>query len=87
VATALGGLIALSSCLGLSVIAIWISSVLVFRISSLASLVTAFLAPVVAWILLEPTYAGYVMIMSGFLIMRHHQNIKRLWRGEEPRLW
>ncbi len=87
VATSLGVLLGFSWLLGLSIVAIWLVMATLFRISSLAAITAALLAPLVCWQLLgEPSYTLAVSFMSVALLLRHHGNIRKLLRGEEPRI-
>jgi len=87
VATAAGILLALNAWLGAAVLATWLAVVLVFRISSLAAVVSAALAPL--WcvlILAADQMAGAVLVISALLVYRHQANIRRLVSGEEGRI-
>jgi glycerol-3-phosphate acyltransferase PlsY len=87
VATALGVLLALNLWLGLAVLAIWVLVATVFRLSSLAALLAAAGAPIVAMALALPSeYVLAVMGMSLLLIWRHKSNIKNLLAGKESRI-
>jgi acyl phosphate:glycerol-3-phosphate acyltransferase len=87
VATAAGVLIAFDWRVGLAVLVAWLAVVAITRYSSLAALVAALLAPVVAWYLVGggPVFLA-VVAMSALLILRHHANIGKLARGEESRI-
>jgi acyl phosphate:glycerol-3-phosphate acyltransferase len=55
------------------------------RIVSLASICAAIvLPPAVAALHLSRPYVGLAIVMSALILMRHHENIGRLMRGEEP---
>lgn len=87
VATALGVLSGFSGWVGLAVLFTWIAVALVFRISSLAALVTAALAPLYVWFFLHSgVLAGIALLMATLLFTRHRGNIERLLRGEESRI-
>lgn len=87
VATALGVLLGLSGALGLSAALTWLVIAKVFRISSLAALLAATLAPVYAWLLnLAPPIIIVVAIMCLFILWRHRSNIQRLIRGGEGKI-
>lgn len=87
VATALGVLGGFSSGVGLAVLGTWIAMAGLFRISSLAALTAAALAPVyVWWFLHSPVLTGAALTMALLLISRHRANIERLLKGEESRI-
>jgi len=87
VATAAGVLIAFDWRLGCAVLATWLAVALLTRYSSLAALVAAVAAPVIAWYLhgVGPVFAATVA-MAAVLVARHHANIRKLARGEESRI-
>jgi glycerol-3-phosphate acyltransferase PlsY len=87
VATALGVLLGFNPWMGLLSAAIWITVVVVWRISSLAALAAAALAPICALFFLGlDQRTGVVFIMSLLLIWRHKSNIESLLSGSEPRI-
>jgi glycerol-3-phosphate acyltransferase PlsY len=87
VATALGVLSGFSGWVGLAVLATWILTAFVTRISSLSALVAAGLAPgYVWWLMHSPVLTGAALAMALLLISRHRGNIERLLKGEEGRI-
>lgn len=87
VATALGVLLAISPWLGLAALATWMTVFAVSRISSLAALTAAGLAPVYGAYLIGgrlPVIA--LCVLSALIFWRHRANIRRLLSGEERRL-
>ncbi|MDO8437827.1 MAG: glycerol-3-phosphate 1-O-acyltransferase PlsY [Nitrosomonadaceae bacterium] len=87
VATAVGVLLGLNLGMGLLAIATWILVAAVWRISSLAALTAAALAPVYAVFFLGfEVNALAVLIMSLLLIWRHKSNISNLIAGKEARI-
>jgi glycerol-3-phosphate acyltransferase PlsY len=87
VATAAGVLIAFHWPLGLAVIVVWLTMAVVSRYSSLAAITAALFAPAAAWFLLGPgPYLVATVVMGMVLVARHHQNIRKLARGEESRI-
>lgn len=87
VATSLGVLSGFSWLVGLAALATWLAVAFLFRISSLAALTAAALAPVYVWFLLHSqALVLATVIMVVLLIVRHRGNIQRLLRGEESRI-
>jgi glycerol-3-phosphate acyltransferase PlsY len=87
VATALGVLLGFNPWMGLLTAAIWITVVVVWRISSLAALAAGGLAPVCALFFLGLDQRTIVVfIMSLLLVWRHKSNIESLLAGTEPRI-
>jgi len=87
VATALGVLVGLNPWLGLACLLTWLLIAGVFRISSLAALVTAVLAPVYAGLLMGwDSSAITVLVISLLLVYRHKSNLIKLVNGEEGRI-
>lgn len=86
VATALGTMLPIGFTMGGLVIGTWLLVLLVSGYSSLASIVTVLLTPVFTY-LLKPEYTLPVSLLSCLILIRHHENVVRLMRGEEPRVW
>jgi len=87
VATAVGVLLGLNLGMGLLAIATWILVAAIWRISSLAALTAAALAPLYAFFFLGfEVNALAVLIMSLLLIWRHKSNITNLIAGKEARI-
>ncbi|MFP5349686.1 MAG: glycerol-3-phosphate 1-O-acyltransferase PlsY [Gammaproteobacteria bacterium] len=87
VATALGVWLALVPVAGALMLATWLLVALVFRYSSLAALIAAFMAPLYIWWLVP--FAAYVVVavaMTALLIWRHRSNIRNLWIGTETKI-
>lgn len=87
VATFFGTLLAAAWPVGLAAGATWILMALIFRISSLAALVAAALAPVYVILLGRPyPIAAMALFMAVLIYIRHKDNISRLLKGQEPRI-
>jgi glycerol-3-phosphate acyltransferase PlsY len=86
VATFIGTLLGVFWPIGLIVIATWLLVAGLLRISSLSALVAAATAPVWAWYLSGPALAALCLFMAVLIFIRHHENIRRLAAGTEPRI-
>ena len=87
VATAAGVLLALDPALGLITLGIWLTIAFTLRYSSLAALVAAAAAPVVAFLFWgSGTYLLVVGVIALALIAKHWANLQRLMAGTEPRI-
>jgi glycerol-3-phosphate acyltransferase PlsY len=86
VATALGVLLVWAPLATVVLAVIFAALMVVCRIVSLSSLVTAAAAPLVLW-LFSYNWAliGTSLFFAGMIILRHHANIQRLRAGTEPR--
>ena len=86
VATFFGTLLAAAGPVGLLAGATWLLMAAVFRLSSLAALTAAVVAPVAALLLHRPAVAVLAAVMAVLIYVRHLPNIRRLLAGEEPRI-
>jgi glycerol-3-phosphate acyltransferase PlsY len=86
VATALGVLIVLAWMVALLALVLWLGAAAIFRYSSLAALVAAIAAVVFAAVLVDPATAGLIALIAVLVILRHHENIRRLLAGTESRI-
>ena len=87
-ATFFGILIAIAWPAGLMAGATWLVTAYLFRISSLAALAAAALAPIYVFASDQtPIAKVYLAVFVAVLIyVRHAENIRRLLKGEEPRI-
>ncbi|QID18945.1 glycerol-3-phosphate 1-O-acyltransferase PlsY [Nitrogeniibacter mangrovi] len=87
VATAVGVLLAFSGWLALACVLIWLLTAIVSRYSSLAALLAALAAPLVAQALIGvPAITGACVVMAALLVYRHSANIRRLLARTEPKI-
>ncbi|HFD78982.1 MAG TPA: glycerol-3-phosphate 1-O-acyltransferase [Gammaproteobacteria bacterium] len=87
VATMLGVLLGFHWQVGLLTIATWLIIARVFRISSLAALLSILLSPLYLWWRLpQPALLAAVVFMALLLFWRHRSNIRNLIEGREGRI-
>jgi glycerol-3-phosphate acyltransferase PlsY len=87
VATFLGILMAAAWPAGLLAAATWLVTAFVFRFSSLAALAAVALAPIFVLMADRPQPIAWMALGMAILVfVRHHENIRRLLKGEEPRI-
>jgi glycerol-3-phosphate acyltransferase PlsY len=87
VATYLGTLLVLAPWLGLAAMAIWLAVALIFRLSSLASILAVCALPIVAYQMDDNTgRLPYLLLAALLLLFTHRANIGRLVRGQESRI-
>jgi glycerol-3-phosphate acyltransferase PlsY len=86
VATFLGVAIALYWPAGLLAAATWLLAALIWRISSLSALIAIALSPLYFLVLGRSGYAPLALLLAAIIFFMHRENIRRLLRGEEPRI-
>ena len=86
VATALGAIIGLNLWLGILTAIIWVVVARLSRYASLASLVSALSACLMTLIISHSSYFLPLVIMTGLIIWRHAENIKKLQAGTENKI-
>jgi glycerol-3-phosphate acyltransferase PlsY len=86
VATYLGVLLGLAWPGALAFAAIWLTVAYFSKYSSLSALIAATLTPFVLWGLGYSPVAALIAILSIVLILKHHENIRRLIDGTEGRI-
>ncbi|MDP2012478.1 MAG: glycerol-3-phosphate 1-O-acyltransferase PlsY [Phenylobacterium sp.] len=88
VATFFGTLLAAAWPVGIAAGATWIVMAFLFRISSLAALTAVAIAPIYAAFVFDRPLpiAWLALFMAVLIYFRHAENIRRLLKGEEPRI-
>ena len=86
VATWLGTLAAIAWPVGLAAAGTWLAVAAMLRISSLAGLTAAALGPIWALLLGRGEAVLIALLMGALIFLRHRANIRRLLRGEEPKI-
>ena len=91
VSTVMGGLLVLLPWLGVLILAIGVLLLLIFKIASVMSLGAGFFGTVISIIFfisghIEVSITVYVILGTMFIFVTHIANLKRLYKGEEPRI-
>ena len=86
VATALGVLIPLAWPVAIVAALLWLAVAFLFHYASLAALVAAVACAVVATLIVDQTTAFVIAGIALLIILRHHENIRRLIAGTESRI-
>lgn len=88
VSTFFGTLLAAAFPVGAAAAVTWILMALLFRISSLAALTAAALAPLFALFVFHSPHAlvTLTLFMGALIFVRHQDNLRRILKGEEPRI-
>jgi glycerol-3-phosphate acyltransferase PlsY len=86
IAVSLGILLAIYWPVALLSLATWVVVAALFRISSLSALATAVATPIWMVLLGKPHEAVLCVLLAVLVFVAHIQNIRRLIRGEEPRI-
>lgn len=64
----------------------WLLTVLLSGYSSLGTIFSALIVPFYVW-WFKPQFTFPVAMLSCLILIHHHDNIQRLWRGKETRIW
>lgn len=65
---------------------VWGAVLAVGRISSVSSMAAVVAAPFAVWLLGYPALVWVFLAIAAIVVAKHHANIGRLMRGEEPRV-
>ena len=85
-ATTLGTLLAIAWPIGLFACFIWVLVALISRYSSLAAIVSLATSPLYAWYLGSERILILTVLLATLGICRHHENIRRLLKGDEEKI-
>jgi glycerol-3-phosphate acyltransferase PlsY len=85
VATAFGAILPLGLDLAALLLVTWVMVLILTRYSSLAAIATAGLSPIFTW-LTNPTYCLPIAVLALVIVLRHKNNILRLFTHKEPKV-
>jgi glycerol-3-phosphate acyltransferase PlsY len=87
VATAMGAVTGIAPLVGLVIMLVWLVSMAVWRYSSGAALAAFGVLPVVSMVLGRSwVFVVASVIVSSVIVLRHWENVMRLWQGTEPKI-
>lgn len=87
VATTLGVVLALSWQVGIIACLTWFVTAITLRISSLSALMAMLATPISVWFLHgDLQMVELTAILAVLVWVRHHENIRRLLKGQEPKI-
>jgi acyl phosphate:glycerol-3-phosphate acyltransferase len=91
VATAMGAFLGMTPLAVLIAVVLYVLIYALSHYTSLASITSAALFPVIAGALMQPRYRPlllpFIIAIAVLIIVKHHQNIRRLLSGTENRLY
>lgn len=85
IATAAGIIVAINPLMGLSVAAIALLTIAIFKRVSVGAMVGAVCLPFISY-LFDPKYFIWAAVLAVIVLIKHRTNFKRLIKGEEPKL-
>lgn len=87
VATALGAVAGVDPAIGGVVLLVWVVTAALWRYSSGAALAAFASLPLSAVLLgRSGTFQVFSLVVAAMIILRHTDNVRRLWQGIEPRI-
>ncbi|MFU2059206.1 glycerol-3-phosphate 1-O-acyltransferase PlsY [Avibacterium volantium] len=86
VATAFGAIAPIGWGVDLWMLGTWLAVFLLTGYSSLSAVIAAITIPFYVW-WYKPEFTFPVALVCCLLVYRHHDNIQRLWRGQEDKVW
>ncbi len=85
-ATFLGVTLALSWPVGLMTCLTWLGAALLWRTSSLAALIAAAATPIYLAFWQQYFFTGVILLLAVLIFITHEENIRRLIKGQEPKI-
>lgn len=86
VASGFGFIVATQAQLGLIALGVWLITAFTTRYSSLSAILACLSVPVFAFFLSDPIHAIFYSAIALLVLIRHHANIVRLYKGTESKI-
>ncbi|CAI4032496.1 Glycerol-3-phosphate acyltransferase [Nitrospira tepida] len=86
VATALGAVLGVEPVLGGILLAVWLGTAALWRYSSGAAIAAFAVFPLLALVRGDGLLVVFACVVSGLILLRHRENMRRLWHGTEPKI-
>ncbi|OUS07170.1 glycerol-3-phosphate acyltransferase [Rhodobacterales bacterium 52_120_T64] len=86
VAVFLGIMLALNFWAGLAACMVWLATALALRMSSLSALAASASTPIWLYVFDMPAAVWLGVILAALVWVRHHANIGRMLKGQEPKI-
>ncbi len=86
VASAFGFILVMTPKVAIFALAVWLFMAFVFRYSSLSAITAAALVPLFTFFYEAPVYTIFYTALVILVLVRHHANFARLFRGEESKI-
>ncbi len=87
VATALGSVLGVAPLIGVVLLLLWLGAVALWRYSSVGALAAFGLFPLIAaFSRPSAAFVLFSVVVSGLIVMKHKENIERLWNGTESKI-
>ncbi|HNR92336.1 MAG TPA: glycerol-3-phosphate 1-O-acyltransferase PlsY [Dokdonella sp.] len=90
--TAVGGVLVLAPVFVLPMLTVWLAIVFATRFVGLATVLAALAFPLCVWLAgvagwqPPPALLVFALAVAVLIVFTHRANLRRLWRGEEPRI-
>ena len=86
VASAFGFVLVLTPKIALLALLIWLVMAFIFRYSSLSAITACFAVPFMTYFMSDEIYTFFYTAIVILILIRHHANFARLFRGEESKI-
>lgn len=86
VASAFGFVLVMTPKIALLALLIWLAMAFAFRYSSLSAIVAATAVPVLTYFMSDEIHTVFYTAIVVLILVRHHANFARLFRGEESKI-